>query len=154
MQEILRQIPGVSKTTVGYTGGTVPNPTYELVCSHTTGHAEAVQIIFDPSKLGYAQLLGFYFRMHDPTTRDQQHNDIGSQYRSAIFYTTDEQRQTAERVKANVDKSGEWKAPVVTEITKASTFYPAEAYHQDYLQKTPGGYNCHYLRKEISPAAK
>ena len=154
MQEVLRQIPGVSKTTVGYTGGTVANPTYEMVCSHTTGHAEAVQIIFDPSKLSYAQLLGFFFRMHDPTTKDQQHNDLGAQYRSAIFYTTDEQRQTAERVKATVDKSGEWKTPVVTEITKASTFYPAEAYHQDYLQKTPGGYNCHYLRKEFSPASK
>ena len=154
MQEILRQIPGVSKTTVGYTGGTVANPTYEMVCSHTTGHAEAVQIIFDPSKLSYAQLLGFFFRMHDPTTKDQQHNDLGAQYRSAIFYTTDEQRQTAERVKATVDKSGEWKTPVVTEITKASTFYPAEAYHQDYLQKTPGGYNCHYLRKEFSPDSK
>ena len=147
MQEILRQIPGVIKTTVGYTGGTVPNPTYEMVCSHTTGHAEAVQIIFDPSRLSYSQLLGFFFRMHDPTTKNQQHNDIGSQYRSAIFYTSDEQKLIAGRVKAEVDKSGEWKNPVVTEITKASTFYPAEAYHQDYLQKNPGGYNCHYLRK-------
>ena len=147
MQEILRQIPGVIKTTVGYTGGSVPNPTYELVCSHTTGHAEAVQIIFDPSKLSYAHLLDFFFRMHDPTTKNQQHNDIGAQYRSAIFYTSGEQKQIAERVKTDVDKSGEWKKPVVTEITKASPFYPAEEYHQDYLQKNPGGYNCHYLRK-------
>jgi len=146
MQEILRQIPGVIKTTVGYTGGTVPNPTYELVCSHTTGHAEAVQIVFDPAKLSYEQLLGFFFRMHDPTTRDQQENDIGAQYRSAIFYTSDEQRQTAERVKAQVDHSGKWPRPVVTEITRATIFYPAEEYHQDYLQKHPGGYNCHYLR--------
>jgi peptide methionine sulfoxide reductase msrA/msrB len=146
MQEILRKIPGVIKTTVGYTGGTTPDPTYELVCTHTTGHAEAVQIVFDPSKLTYEQLLGYFFRMHDPTTLDRQENDVGSQYRSAIFYTSDEQKQIAERVKAEVDKSGKWKNPIVTEITKASTFYPAEAYHQDYLQKNPGGYNCHYLR--------
>ena len=146
MQEILRQIPGVTKTTVGYTGGTVPNPTYELVCSHTTGHAEAVQIIFDPSKVSYEKLLDFFFRMHDPTTKNQQHNDVGSQYRSAIFYTSDEQRQAAERIKMQVDKSGKWSRPIVTEITKASAFYPAEDYHQDYLQKNPGGYNCHYLR--------
>ena len=147
MQEILRQIPGVKKTTVGYTGGTVPNPTYELVCGHTTGHAEAVQIIFDPSKLSYEQLLEFFFRMHDPTTRDQQHNDIGSQYRSGIFYTSAAQKLAAEKVKAKVDAAGFWKNPIVTEITKATEFYPAEDYHQDYLQKTPGGYNCHYLRK-------
>jgi peptide methionine sulfoxide reductase msrA/msrB len=146
MQEILRKIPGVIKTTVGYTGGDVPNPTYELVCSHTTGHAEAVEIVFDPAKLSYEQLLGFFFRMHDPTTLNRQENDIGDQYRSAIFYTSDEQKQIAERVKAQVDKSGKWKNPVVTEITKASTFYPAEAYHQDYLEKHPDGYNCHYLR--------
>ena len=146
MQEILRKIPGVIKTTVGYTGGTTPDPTYELVCTHTTGHAEAVEIVFDPSKLTYEQLLGYFFRMHDPTTLDRQENDVGSQYRSAIFYTSDEQKQIAERVKAQVDKSGKWKNPVVTEITKASTFYPAESYHQDYLQKNPGGYNCHYLR--------
>jgi peptide methionine sulfoxide reductase msrA/msrB len=146
MQEILRQIPGVIKTTVGYTGGMVPNPTYEMVCSHTTGHAESVEIVFDPAKLSYEQLLGFFFRMHDPTTRDQQENDIGAQYRSAIFYTSDEQKQIAGRVKMQVDKSGKWKRPVVTEITMATVFYPAEEYHQDYLQKNPGGYNCHYLR--------
>ena len=146
MQEILRKIPGVIKTTVGYTGGTVANPTYEMVCSHTTGHAESVEIVFDPGQLSYAQLLGYFFRMHDPTTRDQQENDIGAQYRSAIFYTSDAQRQIAEQVKAQVDKSGKWKRPVVTEITKATVFYPAEEYHQDYLVKNPGGYMCHYLR--------
>lgn len=146
MQGILRGLPGVIKTTVGYTGGTVPNPTYELVCSHTTGHAEAVEIVFDPAKLSYEQLLGYFFRMHDPTTRNQQENDVGAQYRSAIFYTSAAQQQTAERVKTQVDKSGKWKNPIVTEITKATVFYPAEAYHQDYLQKNPGGYNCHYLR--------
>jgi peptide methionine sulfoxide reductase msrA/msrB len=146
MQEILRQIPGVIKTTVGYTGGTVPNPTYQMVCSRTTGHAEAVQIVFNPSKLSYEQLVGFFFRMHDPTTRDRQENDVGSEYRSAIFYTSDDQKQIAERVKAQVDKSGKWKRPVVTEITKASVFYPAEDYHQDYFLKNTGGYSCHYLR--------
>lgn len=146
MQEIIRHLPGVIKTTVGYTGGTVPNPTYELVCSHTTGHAEAVQVEFDPSVLTYEQFLGYFFRMHDPTTPDRQENDLGAQYRSAIFYTSEAQRVTAEQVKAKVDKSGKWKDPVVTQITKASTFYPAEEYHQDYLQKHPGGYMCHYLR--------
>ena len=146
MEEIIRNIPGVIKTTVGYSGGTVPNPTYEMVCSGTTGHAEAVRVVFDPSRLSYEQLLGYFFRMHDPTTLNQQHNDIGVQYRSAIFYTSEEQRQIAERVKAQVDKSGKWERPITTEITKASAFYPAEAYHQDYLQKHPGGYNCHYLR--------
>jgi peptide methionine sulfoxide reductase msrA/msrB len=143
MQEKLRAIPGVIKTTVGYTGGTVPNPTYELVCSHTTGHAESVQVVFDPAKLSYEQLLGFFFRMHDPTTRDEQENNVGAQYRSAIFYTSEDQKQTAERVKALVEKSGQWKAPVTTEIAMATVFYPAEDYHQDYFQKNGGGGICH-----------
>jgi peptide methionine sulfoxide reductase msrA/msrB len=147
MEEILRQIPGILETTVGYTGGTVPNPTYEMVCTHDTGHAEAVRIVFDPDKLSYEQVLGYFFRMHDPTTLDRQHNDVGSQYRSAIFFTSDTQRQIAERVKAEVDKSGKWKRPIVTEITQASEFYPAEDYHQKYLVKHPGGYTCHYLRE-------
>ena len=146
MQEIIRKIPGVISSTVGYTGGTIPNPTYEMVCSHSTGQAEAVKVIFDPSVLSYDQLLHYFFRMHDPTTLNRQENDIGDQYRSAIFYTTDEQKLTAEKVKAEIDKSGKWKKPLVTEITKASTFYPAEEYHQDYLQKNPGGYMCHFLR--------
>jgi peptide methionine sulfoxide reductase msrA/msrB len=146
MQEIIRQLPGVITSTVGYTGGTVPNPTYEQVCTHTTGHAEAVQVVFNPTILSYEQFLDFFFRMHDPTTLNRQENDVGDQYRSAIFYTSEQQRQTAENVKAKVDKSGKWPRPVVTEITKASTFYPAEAYHQDYLQKNPGGYMCHFLR--------
>jgi peptide methionine sulfoxide reductase msrA/msrB len=146
MEEILRQIPGVIETSVGYSGGTVANPTYKQVCTGTTGHAEAIQIVFDPTKLSYEQLLGYFFRMHDPTTKNQQHNDIGTQYRSAIFYESDEQKQTAERVKVAVDKSGKFKRPIVTEITKASVFYPAEDYHQKYLVKNPGGYNCHVLR--------
>ena len=146
MQEIIRKLPGVISSTVGYTGGRVPNPTYEMVCSHTTGQAEAVEVVFDPTILSYEQFLGYFFRMHDPTTLNRQHNDVGDQYRSAIFYTSEEQRVTAEKVKARVDKSGKWKNPVVTEITKATTFYPAEKYHQDYLEKNPGGYNCHFLR--------
>jgi peptide methionine sulfoxide reductase msrA/msrB len=146
MEEILRQIPGVIETTVGYTGGTTPNPTYRDVCTGTTGHAEAVQIVFDPSKITYEEVLGYFFRMHDPTTKNRQHNDVGTQYRSAIFYHSDEQKQAAERVKAQVDKSGKWKSAIMTEITPASKFYSAEDYHQKYLVKNPGGYNCHYLR--------
>ena len=146
MEEILRKIPGVLETKVGYTGGTVPNPNYRLVCTGITGHAEAVKIDFDPTKITYEELLGYFFRMHDPTTLNQQHNDIGTQYRSAIFYTTDDQKAVALRVKDRVDKSGKWKRPIVTEITKATEFYPAEDYHQKYLVKHPGGYNCHFLR--------
>ncbi len=146
MQEILRKIPGVIQTTVGYSGGSEPNPTYQMVSAHLTGHAEAVKIEFDPAKITYAQLLGYFFRMHDPTTKNRQHNDVGTQYRSAIFYTSDEQKAVAEKVKDEVDKSHKWPKPVVTEITKAGPFYSAEEYHQDYLQKNPGGYNCHYLR--------
>jgi methionine-S-sulfoxide reductase len=146
MEEILRKIPGVLGTSVGYTGGHVANPGYRLVCTGTTGHAEAVQIIFDPRKITYEELLGYFFRMHDPTTLNQQHNDIGTQYRSAIFYHGDEQRKTAERVKDRVNKSGKWPKPIVTEITAAKEFYSAEDYHQKYLVKNPGGYNCHVLR--------
>jgi len=142
LQETFRQIPGVVKTTVGYTGGTVPNPTYEMVCSHTTGHAEAVQVVFDPAKLRYEQRLDVFFRSHDPTTRDEQKDYAVAQYRSAIFYTGEEQQQTAERVKTQVDKSGKWKLPVATQVTNASVFYPAEEYHQDYYQKNAGGDSC------------
>lgn len=146
MEEILRKIPGVIQSTVGYSGGTLPNPTYKQVCTGLTGHAEAIQIEFDPATLSYEQLLGYFFRMHDPTTKNQQHNDVGTQYRSAIFYTTEAQKLTAERVKAEVDKSGRFKRPIVTEISKSTAFYTAEEYHQKYLVKNPGGYNCHILR--------
>ena len=148
MEEIIRKIPGVVKTTVGYTGGTTVNPTYEQVCTGRTGHAEAVQVVFDPARLSYEKLLDYFFRMHDPTTLNQQHNDVGVQYRSAIFYTTEAQKQTAERVKAQWEKSGKFDRPITTEITGASTFYPAEEYHQKYLLKNPGGYTCHVLRPE------
>jgi peptide methionine sulfoxide reductase msrA/msrB len=147
MQEIIRKLPGVISSRVGYTGGVTPNPNYELVCSHTTGHAEAVEIVFDPEVLSYEQFLGFFFRMHDPTTLNRQDHDIGDQYRSAIFYTSESQKEIAEKVKRRVDQSGKWKRPIVTEITKATKFYPAEEMHQDYLEKNPGGYNCHILRE-------
>jgi peptide methionine sulfoxide reductase msrA/msrB len=148
MQEILRKIPGVVDTEVGYTGGPTPHPTYEDLHTGRSGHAEAVRIYFDPKKLSYADLLeSWFFRMHDPTTRNQQGNDRGSQYRSAIFVTSPEQRKAAEAVKARVQAAGKWKAPIVTEIVEAGEFTLAEPEHQDYLQKHPGGYSCHYIRK-------
>ena len=146
MEEIIRKIPGVIETKVGYTGGATKNPTYKQVCTGATGHAEAVQIVFDPDKLSYEKVLDFFFRMHDPTTLNQQHNDVGTQYRSAIFYQSDEQKQIAERVKERVQKSGKFKRPIVTEISPAKEFYSAEDYHQKYLVKNPGGYTCHILR--------
>lgn len=146
MQQILRSIPGVLSTEVGYTGGSKTNPTYQIVSSGNSGHTEAVRISFDPAKLSYDQLLRLFFRMHDPTTLNRQENDIGTQYRSAIFYMSDEQRETAEAAKMEIDKSGKWPRPLVTEISKAGEFFLAEDYHQDYLQKHPGGYSCHYLR--------
>lgn len=147
MEDILRTIPGVLETDVGYTGGTTKNPTYEQVKTGRTGHAEAVRVVFDPKKLSYADLLEkWFFRMHDPTTKNRQGNDIGTQYRSAIFVTTPEQRKVAEEVKQRVERSGKWKNPIVTEIVDAGPFTPAEDYHQDYLVKNPGGYTCHWLR--------
>ena len=146
MEEILRQIPGVTGTRVGYTGGTTPDPTYEQVCTGRTGHAEAIEVRFDPARLSYAKLLDYFFRMHDPTTLNRQHNDVGTQYRSAIFCLNLEQKDVAERAKDEANRSGKWKRPVVTEIVEASVFYPAEGYHQNYLVKHPGGYNCHVLR--------
>jgi methionine-S-sulfoxide reductase len=142
MQDLLRKLPGVITTRVGYTGGTVKNATYK----NHEGHAEAVEIVFDPTKISYEQILEFFFKMHDPTTLDRQGNDIGSSYRSAIFYHDDTQRKVAEEVKAKVDASGAWKRPVVTEIVPAKEFWVAEDYHQDYLIKNPGGYTCHYVR--------
>jgi len=147
MEDILRKIPGVLETTVGYTGGASQDPTYSAVRQGTTGHAESVQVVFNPKVLSFEQLLNYYFRMHDPTTVNQQGNDRGEQYRSAIFYRTEEQRAIAEKVKRQVDKSKKWKNPVVTQIVPAGEFYPAEEYHQDYLEKNPGGYTCHYLRE-------
>jgi methionine-S-sulfoxide reductase len=146
VEEILRKIPGVEKITVGYTGGKAKNPSYEVVKIGSSGHAEAVEVVFDPKKLSYEQLLGYFFRLHDPTQLNKQQNDVGTQYRSAIFYHSPLQKETAEQVRDQVDKSGKWKNKVVTTIVPAETFYKAEDYHQDYLQKNPNGYNCHFLR--------
>ena len=146
VEELFRQLPGVTDTEVGYTGGTLENPTYQEVKRGDTGHAETIQIEFDPSKISYEEILNYFFRLHDPTTLNRQGNDIGSQYRSAIFYHDEQQRTIAEKVKARVDQSGKWPRKVVTEIIPAKPFYSAEDYHQDYLQKNPGGYTCHYLR--------
>ncbi|HET6331355.1 MAG TPA: peptide-methionine (S)-S-oxide reductase MsrA, partial [Holophagaceae bacterium] len=120
--------------------------TYEMVCTGRTGHAEAIEITFDPSKTTYEALLHFFFRMHDPTTVNRQQNDMGSQYRSAVFYHDETQRKTAGKVRAEVDASGKWPAKVVTEIVAAGPFYVGEEYHQDYLKKHPGGYSCHWVR--------
>src|SRR5204862_2960484 len=139
MEEIIRKIPGATKTTVGYSGGTTADPTYEEVCTGTTGHAESIQVEFDSSRLSYENLLDYFFRMHDPTTLNRQHNDIGTQYRSAIFYASEAQKKTAESVKARWDKSGKFNRPITTEITAATKFYSAEEYHQKYLAKNPGG---------------
>ncbi len=146
MEDLIRKLPGVLETEVGYAGGALESPGYEQVKTGRTGHAESVQVTFDPAKLSYEALLRFYFRIHDPTTPNRQGNDRGTQYRSAIFALTDEQARTAERVKQEVDASGKWGAPVVTEIVRGGTFWPAEAYHQDYLVKNPGGYTCHWIR--------
>jgi peptide methionine sulfoxide reductase msrA/msrB len=147
MEDILRDVPGVVETEVGYTGGFTEHPTYADVHTGRTGHAEAVRVVFDPSKLTYADLLErWFFRMHDPTTKDRQGNDVGSQYRSAIFAQTPEQARVAREVIAKVQASGTWKAPLVTTIEGPGTWTPAEAEHQDYLERNPGGYTCHYLR--------
>lgn len=147
MEDILRKIPGVLETQAGYTGGWLANPRYDDTHDSKSGHAEAVRVVFDPRLLSYEDLLEkWFFRMHDPTTLNRQGNDVGTQYRSAIFYEDEAQRATAEAVKARVQASGHWKGKVVTEIVKASAWYPAEDYHQDYLQKHPGGYTCHFLR--------
>lgn len=146
VEEILRQVPGIKETVVGYTGGQTRGPKYENVKTGTTGHAEAIQLKFDPAQISYERVLETFFRLHDPTTLNRQGNDRGTQYRSAIFYHSEDQRKVAEAVKAKVEKSGKWKKPIVTEIVSAQEFWPAEEYHQKYLVKNPGGYTCHYLR--------
>lgn len=146
VEEILRQIKGIQSVDVGYIGGQTPNPTYEQVKTGSTGHAEAVQIHFDERLISYEEILHYFFRLHDPTQVNRQQNDIGSQYRSAIFFINEEQELSARKVIKEVETSKKWKAPIVTQVQKSSEFYMAEAYHQDYLQKNPNGYNCHYLR--------
>ena len=143
MEELVRQIPGVLETEVGYTGGNIPNATYE----RHNGHAEALKIVFDPQQLTYRHLMFEFFRMHNPTTKNRQGNDIGTSYRSSIFYMGEEQKQVAEDVIRCVDASGEWGAPVATEVVPYREFWDAEDYHQDYLIKHPHGYTCHFMRK-------
>ena len=147
VEEILRAVPGVLETDVGYTGGWLENPTYHDTHDSKSGHAEAIPVTFDPAVLSYETLLEkWFFKLHDPTTLNRQGNDVGTQYRSAIFPQTPEQQVTAERVKARVNASGSWKRPITTSIEPVGPWYSAEKYHQDYLQKKPGGYTCHYMR--------
>jgi peptide-methionine (S)-S-oxide reductase len=144
VQDLIRSQPGVVSTRVGYTGGDTPNATYR---NHGT-HAEAIEILFDPTVTSYRKILEFFFQIHDPTTRNRQGNDVGASYRSAIFYLDDEQKQVAEDTIADVDASGRWPGKVVTEVTAAGPFWEAEPEHQDYLQHYPAGYTCHYVRPE------
>ncbi len=146
MEDLVRQIPGVLETEVGYAGGHMPDPVYEMVRTGRTGHAESLKIIFDSRKLSYRHLLFEFFRMHNPTTSNRQGHDVGTQYRSAIFYIGEEQKHIAEEVICAVDRSGEWKAKAVTEITPFREFFRAEEYHQKYLVKNPSGYTCHFIR--------
>jgi methionine-S-sulfoxide reductase len=146
MEELVREIPGVLKTEVGYSGGNTPNARYEQVSSGKTGHAESLEVMFDPQRLSYPHLLFEFFRMHNPTTRNQQGNDIGTQYRSAIFYVNEEQKRVAAEVIKTVDASGEWETKVVTEVVPFKEFFRAEERHQKYLVKNRGGYTCHYMR--------
>jgi peptide-methionine (S)-S-oxide reductase len=144
VQELFRKLPGVVSTRVGYTGGDVPNATYR---NHGT-HAEAIEITFDPAVTSYRELLEFFFQIHDPSTVNRQGNDIGMSYRSAIFYADDEQKRVAEDTIADVDASGLWPGKVVTEVTAAGPFWEAEPEHQDYLERLPNGYTCHFPRAD------
>ncbi|CAN5532300.1 peptide-methionine (S)-S-oxide reductase MsrA [soil metagenome] len=142
VQDLLRRYPGVLETRVGYSGGDVPNATYR---NHGT-HAEAIEIIFDPSVISYRRILEFFFQIHDPTTKNRQGNDVGLSYRSAIYYTSEDQKRVALETIEDVDASGLWPAKVVTEVEPAGPFWQAEPEHQDYLERIPNGYTCHFIR--------
>lgn len=144
VEELIRKLPGIESTDVGYTGGDVPNATYR---NHGT-HAEGIEIIFDPAKISYRSLLEFFFQIHDPTTMNRQGNDTGLSYRSAIFYLNQTQKETAQALIKEMDASGKWPAAIVTAVEPASDFWNAEVEHQDYLQKNPYGYTCHFLRPD------
>lgn len=146
MEDLFRRMPGVVDTRVGYMGGDLANATYQQVKTGRTGHAEAIEVRFDTDRTSYRWVLEFFFQIHDPTTPERQGNDIGSQYRSAIFFTTPAQEATARLVKDEVDGSGRWPGRVVTEIAAAGPFWEAEPFHQDYLERNPGGYTCHWVR--------
>ena len=142
MQDLLRRFPGIVSTRVGYTGGEVKNATYR----NHGNHAEALELIFDPAKISYREILEFFFQIHDPSTRNRQGNDRGASYRSAIFYTSEAQRKVAEDTIADVDASGLWPGKVVTEVAPVADFWEAEPEHQDYLERIPNGYTCHFVR--------
>jgi peptide-methionine (S)-S-oxide reductase len=144
MQDLIRRMPGVISSRVGYSGGDVPNATYR---NHGT-HAEALEITFDPGRISFRKLLEFFFQIHDPTTLNRQGNDLGASYRSAIFYTNDEQKRVAEETIADVNASGLWPGKVVTQVVAASEFWEAEPEHQDYLERIPSGYTCHFARPD------
>lgn len=148
MEELIRKLPGIIKVEAGYTGGNIPNPDYEVVHSGLSGHAEAIEITFNPTQISYENILRFFFQIHDATTKNRQGNDVGSQYRSAIFYLNDEQKNVAEDLIKKANESGVFPGKIVTEVVKAKEFYDAEDYHQDYLQKNPGGYTCHRIRND------
>ena len=150
MQDLIRKLPGVIETRVGYTGGDVPNATYR---NHGT-HAEAIEIIFDPEMISYRRILEYFFQIHDPTTRNRQGNDVGSSYRSAIYFVDDEQKRIAEDTIADVDASGLWPGKAVTEVEPVGDFWQAEPEHQDYLERYPNGYTCHFPRLQLGAAAE
>ncbi len=147
VEELIRKLDGVIETEVGYAGGDLKDPTYPDVKTGRTGHAEVIKILFDPAKLTFETLLDYFFKLHDPTTLNRQGNDTGTQYRSVIFAQNDEQKKIALEKIRQVNASGKWKKPLVTAVAPVTAFYSAEEYHQDYLQKNPGGYTCHFLRK-------
>lgn len=146
MEELFRKQNGVIRTEVGYAGGSSESPNYKTVSTGTTGHAESIEIEFDPTKTSLSELLLYFFRIHNPTTENRQGNDVGSQYRSVIFYQNPAQKQTAEEIIARVNASQAWTSPVVTQVLPLGQFWPAEEYHQNYLQKEPNGYTCHFER--------
>lgn len=148
MQDLIRRVSGVSLTRVGYTGGTVPNATYEKLKRGDTGHAESIEVFFDPAKLSYRRLLEFFFQIHDPSTPDRQGNDRGSSYRSEIFYVNAVQKDTAKQVISEINASGSWPGRVATKMSQAGDFWQAEPSHQDYLERSPNGYTCHYIRPD------
>ncbi len=146
MEDLFRKLPGVVDTRVGYTGGDLPNATYQHVKTGRTGHAEAIEVRYDADRTSFRRILEFFFQIHDPTTANRQGNDIGTQYRSAIFFTNPAQESVARQVKEEVDASGKWPGRVVTEIVPAGPFWEAEPFHQDYLERNPNGYTCHWVR--------
>lgn len=147
MEELFRKFEGVVDTEVGYSGGLIEDPVYGIVKTGASGHAESVKVVYDPSKTTLEKILHFFFKIHDPTTLNRQGNDIGTQYRSTIFFRTSEQELASRKVIDEVNNLGRFKSPIVTTLEKEQKFYPAESYHQDYLQKNPNGYTCHFIRE-------